>query len=281
MLPATLLLGLAPAVTSADAANLPRIVLHAGAGAQPISVLDRHQYLVDALGFQSGESVKIDVTSPTFGGNTVTQTKTATANGDGSVLGVSLYAPPRVKTGWTDVTATGQSSNKQAHGRIWVAYRPYVYLRSQSIAPNSWAVVEGREFVAGAPIRAQITIQESNGSQQTITVTAAADNGGNFTKWVRIPNYTSAGNYVFTVLDTVGGFKRYAKLSVSQQPAPKPTATPTLHAAAHVSPSVTLPNQDVTLSGSGFPSRLHCRSPSGRATRCSRCHSRRRARRRT
>lgn len=254
LLAGLLLVGLSPATATVRAAAPPRITLHVNGSAQPISVLARHQFLVDAMGFQGGESIKVQVSYPTFGGNTVLQTRTVTAGSDGSATGISLYAPGRAKIGWADVAATGQSSGKQAHGRIWIAYRPYVYLRDQSIAPNSWAVVEGRAFVTGASVRVQITIQESNGSQQTLTVNASADNSGNFTKWVRIPGYTSAGNYTVTVFDTVGGFKRYAKLSVSQQPAPKPTATPTAHASALVSPSATLPNQDVVVSGSGFPS---------------------------
>jgi len=260
---AVLLLGLLPTAHLAGAASLPHIGLHVAGSAKPITVQDRHQFLVDAFGFQSGESVKIQATFPGYNGNDILQTRTATANGSGNVVGVTMYAPAGAKTGWTNLTATGQGSNKQAQGRVWVFYRPYISLNNTSITAGAVFRVDGHAFVANSPIRVQITIQGSGGNSQTITVTATADNNGNFSKWIRIPGYTSTGSYTVAAIDTLGGFRRYAKLTVSPHPAPRATATvtpaptatpkPSLHAAGSVVPSVTLPNQDVTFTGTGFP----------------------------
>lgn len=253
--------GLAPRVLPAAAASSPpRIVLHAGGSAQPIVAVDRSRFLVDAQGFQSGESIKIQATFSTYSGNDIVQTRTATANGQGNVSNVAMYAPGGAKAGWAILTAAGQGSKKQAQGRVWVTYRPYIYLNNQSITAGSAVAVNGRGFVSDAQVRVEVTVQ-SGGSPQTISVMAGADTNGNFTKWIRIPGYTSTGSYTIAATDTIGGFKRYAKLAVTTHPAPKATATPTptatpkpsIHASARVFPAATLPNQDVTFSGNGFP----------------------------
>lgn len=266
---AVLLYGVLPSALTVRAAGStpPRIQLKVNGGNPAITVVDRDHFLVDGSGFQSGEPVKLQATFPAYSGNNIVENRTVTADGNGNFSNVTMYAPPGAKAGWSTLTATGQTSNKTAQGRVWVAYQPYIFLNRSSVTPGSWVAVSGRGFVASSPVKVELTIQSDGGNSQTITVSTTADNNGNFTKWTRIPNYTSAGSYTVTATDTTAGFKRYAKLNVTRQaapnPAPKATATPTAtpsptakpssHALASVVPSVTLPNQDVTFTGSGFP----------------------------
>lgn len=240
---------------------LSLIVLRIGGSTASTAVVDRQGFFVDVLDLQNGETVKLQATFPTYSGNDIVENKTVTANAKGTVFNVGMYAPAGAKVGWASLTATGQTSNKQAQGRVYVLYRPYIFLNKKTIVPNSSFAVNGRGFVSNGQVRVQITIQGSGGNTQTLSATATADNNGNFTKWIRLPGYTSPGTYTVTAAGLLSGIKRYAKLSVSQQPAPKPTAAPTAnptsppaaHASASVVPDVTLPNQDVTMSGHGFP----------------------------
>ena len=259
-----LLSGLLPSALprrAAAATGPPRLVLTAGGSAKPITVVDRHRFLVNAPGFQGGESVKIQATYPTYSGDDIVQSRTATANGGGNVSNVSMFAPAGAKAGWASVTAVGQTSNKQAQGRVLVAYRPYIFLADKSIAIGSSVTVKGRAFVANTQVRVQITIRDTSGNTPTLSVTATADNNGNFTRSIRIPGYTTPGTYTVTATDMTGGFKRNARVAVSRRPAPRPTPRPTatatpqptFHPSARVVPSATLPNQDVTFTGTGFP----------------------------
>ena len=237
---------------------LPLITLRVNDGTPVVSVLDRHAFFVDALGFQSGESVRFQAAFPAYSGNTIVETRTATADRTGNVYSVSMYAPAGAKAGQATLIATGQSSNRQASGHISVIYQPFLVLNPASITAGSAVAVTGHGFVSNTGVQVQINVQN-------LSATTTADNNGDFTRWITIPAYTSSGTYTVTATDLTSGIKAYAKLSVSQRPAPKPTAiptptptpkptpTPTFHASVKVLPSVTLPNQIVTLTGQGFP----------------------------
>jgi hypothetical protein len=245
---------------------LPLIVLRPNTPTTPATVVDRQGFFVDALGFQSGETVNLQATFPTYSGNDVIENRTAAADSNGNVYNVTFSAPPGAKIGWAQLTATGASSKSQAQGRVYIVYRPFIFLNHASVAPGSAVAVSGRGFESNATVRVQITIQSTDGSAQTITVTAATDNNGDFSRFIRIPGYTSPRNYTITVTGLTTGLKRYAKLVVSQSPSPKATATTapaptathtptptTFHASSNVFPSATLPNQFVTMVGQGFP----------------------------
>lgn len=249
------------------------LVLRVNGGPSQTTVVDRRGFFVDALGFQPGETVKIQATYATFDSNNVVETRTPVADASGRVFNVSMFAPAGAKAGWAAISAAGQSSNRVVQGRVYVAYRPYIVLNHKSIQAGSSVAVLGRDFVANSTIRIQIAIFGVGGNSQTLTATTQADNNGAFTRWIRIPGYTSAGTYTVGAVGATAGNKRYAKLTVTRKPAPRATATPTpkptarptaqptpkptarpvYHATARVLPAVTLPNQTVTLTGHGFP----------------------------
>ena len=241
-------------------------VLRVGGSSPSAIVVDRRGFFVDVLGFQSGESVRIEARFPTYSGNDVVESKTPTVDSHGNAWNVAMYAPADAKAGWATLAATGQTSNKQVGGRIYVAYYPFIWIKQKSIVAGGWFQVLGAGFVSDASVRISVTIQGGNGNSQTLSASATADRYGNINKWMRIPSYTSASTYSVTAQDLTGGFKRYAKLVVTAKPAPKPTAKPTpqptakptatptsTHASLIVLPAQTLPNQDVSLAGVSFP----------------------------
>jgi hypothetical protein len=263
--------GLLPSAAPARAAP-PRLQLHVGGTATPINVLDRQNFVVDAFGFQPGEQVQIQVSFTAYNGNTITATKTATANVNGNVTNVTITAAAGAKQGWADVKATGQTSKREATGRVYVLYRPSISLNDNTVQLGKSVQVTGKGFVANASVRISIDINTDSGTQ-TLSQTATTNYWGNFSKWVRIPNYTKPGTYNVTVTDTQSGIRRLSRLLVTQQPAPKPTSTPqpkatntptrtptptatpkpSFHGSASVFPGSTLPNQNITVVGTGFP----------------------------
>jgi hypothetical protein len=245
---------------------LPLLVLRAGAGATPTTVVSPHGFYVDALGFAKNENIQIQATLPSYSGNNSVETRSPNANASGAVYGVFFTTPGNAKVGWATVTATGGTSKNSAQGRVYVTYRAFIRLKSTTVNAGSAAAVLGQGFVANSQVR--LVIGLSGG--QTVNVTAVTDGNGNFTKWVRIPNTASSGTYTVTAVGVATGFKHYAKLTINAQaPAPKPTATakptatsapkptatskPVFHASGFVLPKITLPNQNVTFTGRGYP----------------------------
>jgi hypothetical protein len=245
---------------------LPLIVVRTGAPTASATVIAHLPFYIDAFGFAANESVKIQVTFPTYSGNDVVVTRTPNADAHGNVNNVVVTPPNGAKIGYATITAAGQTSNKQAPGRVYVAYRAYIALTKSSVTVGTSAGILGRGFVSYAQVHLQITINSSSG-QQTLSVTASTNANGNFTKYIAIPNYTNPGTYTVTAIEVSSGLKHYAKLTVlsrkarptprpTTQPTPKPTAQPTakpLHSVVSVLPAKTLPNQDVSTSGTGFP----------------------------
>jgi hypothetical protein len=162
--------------------------------------------------------------------------------------------------------ASGQTSNKQAPGRVYVQYRGFIRLVKSTITLGSAVGVVGRGFVSYSTVRIQLTISTSSGSQ-TLSVTASTNAQGNFTKYLTVPGYAKAGSYTVVAIGVATGLKHYAKVTVASRqapPTPKPTAKPTasptpqptarpLHSVVSVLPRSTLPNQDISLAGTGFP----------------------------
>jgi hypothetical protein len=245
---------------------LPLIVVRTGAPTASETVIAHSAFYVDALGFAANEAVKIQATFPTYSGNDVVVTRTPNADAHGNVYNVVLTPPNGAKIGYATVTAVGQTSNKQAPGRVYVVYRGYIVLRKPSVTVGTAAGVVGHGLVSYSDVRVQITINTSNG-QQTLSVNASTDANGNFTKNIAIPNYTSPGTYTVVATGVATGLKHYAKLTVTgrqAKPTPKPTAQPTakptaqptakpLHSVVSVLPQKTLPNQSISFAGTGFP----------------------------
>lgn len=242
------------------------LVVHTGAPTAATTAVAHLPIFIDALGFAANETVRIQATFPTYSGNDVVVTRTPNADGQGNVFNAEIFPPNGAKVGWASVTAAGQNSNKQAPGRIYLTYRAYITLVKSSVVVGNAAGVVGHAFVSYSNVRVQITINSSNG-QQTLTVNAFTDANGNFTKYLTIPSYANPGTYtvVATGLDT--GQKHYARLNVSgrnatatpkptAKPTPQPTAVPTakpLHSVVSVFPAKTLPNQRISVTGTGFP----------------------------
>ena len=241
---------------------LPLIIVRTGAPTATTTVIAHSGFFIDALGFAANESVKIQVTFPTYSGNDVLVTRTPNADSHGNVYNVGVNPPNGVKVGFATLTAVGQTSNKQAPGRVYVVYRSSIVLNKSTVTVGTAAGIVGHDFVSYSQVRVQITINTNSG-QQTLSVTASTDGNGNFTKYVAIPSYTSPGTYTVVATDVDTGQKVYARLNIvgrQVKPTPKPTAQPTaqptakpLHAAASVLPHQTLPNQDVSFAGTGFP----------------------------
>lgn len=227
---------------------LPLLVLRAGGATHNTTVVDRTKFFVDVVGFSAGESVKVQGTFTAYNGNSIIESHTISVNSHGNAWNILLNAPNNAKAGQATVTAAGQTSNKQAQGHVNVVYRPSIYLTHSSVNSGSWITVNGRGFVSNAQVRVQINVPSNNGTTQTISVTASADGNGNFSKAIHLPSYVDAGSYTVTATDLTGGFKRFAKLTVT-----KPPAKRTLTASLSLLPSVTLPNQDITLVGTNFP----------------------------
>lgn len=245
---------------------LPLLVVRTGAPTASIAVLAHLPFYVNALGFAPNETVKVQVTFHTYSGNDVVVTRTPTADAKGTVSMLTITPPRGAKVGYAALTAAGQTSNKQAPGRVYVLYRAFIVLKKTSISTGTAAGIVGRGFVAFSNVRVQITINGTNG-QQTLSVTATTDVRGDFTKYITIPNYAAAATYTVVATSVDTGIKHYAKLTVTARPAkstPKPTAQPTakptvqptakpLHSVASVLPKKTLPNQDISFAGTGFP----------------------------
>jgi hypothetical protein len=237
---------------------LPLLVVRTGAPTASTTAVAHAAFYIDALGFAANEAVKIQVTFPTYSGNDVVVTRTPNADAHGNVYNVVVTPPNGAKIGYATVSAIGQTSNKQAPGRVYVVYRGYIVLTKPSVTVGTSAGIAGHGFVSYSQVRVQITINSSSG-QQTLTVNASTDANGNFTKYIAIPNYTNPGNYTVTAMEVSSGLKHYAKLSVVSRKAkstPQPTAQPTarpLHSVVSVLPHSTLPNEDVSFAGTGFP----------------------------
>ncbi len=248
---------------------LPLIVVRTGAPTASAAVIAHLPFYIDALGFAPNEAVKIQITFPTYSGNDVVVTRTPNADAHGNVYNVVVTPPNGAKVGFAAVTAAGQTSTKQAPGRVYVVYRAYIVLVKSSATVGTSAGIVGRGFVSYAQVRLQITINTSSG-QQTLSVTASTDGNGNFTKYIAIPGYTSPGTYTVVATSVDTSQKHYAKLNVvarptrptpkpTAQPTPKPTAQPTakpLHTVVSALPHRTLPNQDISVSGTGFPANV-------------------------
>lgn len=245
---------------------LPLLVVRTGAPTASVAVIAHMPFFIDALGFAANEAVKIQITFPTYSGNDVVVTRTPNADAHGNVYNVGVNPPNGAKVGNAAVTAAGQTSNKQAPGRVYVVYRAYIVLIKSSVTVGTAAGITGHGFVSYGQVHVQITIN-SSGGQQTLSVTASTDANGNFTKYIAIPNYTHPDTYNVVATGADTGIKRYAKLNVvarpakptpkpTAQPTPKPTAQPTakpLHSVVSVLPTKTLPNQYISISGTGFP----------------------------
>jgi hypothetical protein len=245
---------------------LSLIVVRAGAPAASATVVAHAAFTLDALGFTANEAIKIQVTFPTYSGNDVVVTRTPNADAHGDVYGVVITPPNGAKIGYASITAAGQTSNKQAQGRVYVLYRGYIVLKKASISVGSAAGIVGYGFVSYSDVRLQITINTGSG-QQTLSVTAPTDVHGNFTKYIAIPGYAAVGTYTVTATSVATGLKHYAKLAVTSRPvkatpkpAPKPTAQPTaqptakpLHSVVTILPQRSLPNQNISFAGTGFP----------------------------
>jgi hypothetical protein len=233
---------------------LPLLVVRTGAPTASATVIAHMPFYIDALGFAANEAVKIQATFPTYSGNDVVVTRTPNADANGNAYNVVMTPPNGAKIGFANVTAAGQTSNKQAPGRVYVIYRAYIVPVKSTVTVGTAAGIVGRAFVSNSDVRVQITINSSNG-QQTLSVTATTDGNGNFTKYITIPSYANPATYTVVATDVASGLKRYAKINVvarPPQPTPQPTAKP-LHPAATVLPHQTLPNQDVSFAGTGFP----------------------------
>jgi hypothetical protein len=245
---------------------LPLLVVRTGAPTASTAVLAHLPFYVNALGFAPNETVKVQVTFHTYSGNDVVVTRTPTADAKGTVSMLMITPPRGAKVGFAALTAAGETSNKQAPGRVYVLYRAFIVLKKASITTGTAAGIVGHGFVAYSDVRVQITINGTNG-QQTLSVTATTDVNGDFTKYITIPNYAAAATYTVVATSVDTGIKHYAKLTVAARqakPTPKPTAQPTakptaqptakpLHSVASVLPKKTLPNQDISFSGTGFP----------------------------
>lgn len=241
---------------------LPLIVVRTGAPTASATVVAHSAFYVDALGFAANEVVKLQVTFPTYSGNDVVVTRTPTADSHGNVYNVAIMPPNGAKVGYAAVMAIGQTSNKQAPGRVYVVYRGYIVLQKSSLVVGNSVGIVGHGFVSYSNVRLQITINTNNG-QQTLSVTASTDVNGNFTKYIAIPNYTNPGTYTVVATNVSTGLKHYAKLVVTarqSRPTPKPTAQPTaqptakpLHSVVTTLPRSTLPNQTISVAGTGFP----------------------------
>jgi hypothetical protein len=250
----------------------PHLELRVGSNATTVTVLDRTQFIVDAFGFQPGEQIEIQASFGTYNGNTITANRTVPANTSGNVFSVNITAPAGAKAGLANVTATGLTSRRQARGRVSVVYHPTFSLNATTIQAGKSVLINGTGFVANAPVRVAVDIFTGSGTQ-TLSQTVETNYWGNFSTSLRIPDYTRPTTYTFFATDTVGGFRLTARLTVTQQPAPRPTNTPqpratatptrtptptatprpTYHASASVFPGTTLPNQNITIIGMGFP----------------------------
>jgi hypothetical protein len=228
---------------------LTLIVLRVGGGTAGATVTDRQRFFADVIGVQNGETVKLQATFPTYSGNSVVETRTPTADQHGNFYSVLLTAPNGAKLGWADMSATGQTSNKQAQGRVYVAYHPYVVLKSSSVAAGDTATIVGHGFVSDAQVKVNMNVQTADGKPMTLTTTATADSNGNFQTSLRIPSNAAQASYTLTATDLTAGFKRYARLAV-QAGSTQPSGNGRI--SVDVLPSVTLPNETVTFVGSGY-----------------------------
>jgi hypothetical protein len=229
---------------------LTLIVLRPNGGTAAATVTDRQRFFVDVIGVQNGETVKLEGTFPTYSGNSVVETRMPTADQHGNLFNVLLTAPNGAKLGWAGLTATGQKSNRQAQGRVYVAYHPYVVLKSASIAAGDNAVVVGHGFVSDATVKLQVTVQTTQGNAVNVSVNATADANGDFTTSIKIPNNAAQATYTIAATDLTGGFKRYARLAIQPGTGTGPTGNGRI--SVDILPSVTLPNQTVTMVGSGY-----------------------------
>jgi hypothetical protein len=244
---------------------LPVLVVQPGGTTQTITVVARRAFFVSGAGFKAGEQVSLQASFPQYSGNTTLVNKNATAGTDGKFSGIILVVPNNAKATTATLTATGATSGSKAAGHLAVTYQPYIFLQAKSVQVGKNAVVSGRGFVANASVRVQIRIPTTGGQTQILSVDATADGKGNFDKAVHIPSTTAAGTYTVSAVGLTGGFKKYARLTIVRAPAPNPTATPTptptptpkpsthYNAVAQVIPGVTLPNQNVTVTGNHFP----------------------------
>jgi 5-hydroxyisourate hydrolase-like protein (transthyretin family) len=219
---------------------VPYAALQVGAKASTIAVTPGRVFYAGGSGFQAGENATLAVSFPLINGSSVAVTKTVAIDENGRFNATLIRLPTGVKQATISVSATGQSSHKQATSDVALTYHPSISLSSKTARPGGSVTVNGSGFLPN--VQVVVTLSAPNGSQSTVTVTqnATTNANGSFSLPLNVPGNVAPGTYTVTARGTVSGLTASAKLTAN------------LAAALSLSTGKVAPGQTVKVSGAGF-----------------------------
>jgi hypothetical protein len=219
---------------------LPRAELVVGGKAQTITVGSGHNFYIVGSGFAPQETVHITATFALNNGNTVTVSKTTTADASGKIAEMLITVPGNVKMGTYKLTATGASSGHSATASIVVAYHPSISLNTSSVRPGGTVTVTGSGFAPYSRVTISLPLTRTNGTSLTLAKTVIASAAGNVSARFTLPVAIRTGSYRVSAHGATSGLTVARAYVVSL--APSITAHPA---------SIT-PGGKISLTGTGF-----------------------------
>lgn len=217
---------------------LPVITLIPGTHPHAVNISPGESFFVYGSGYKPGENVQIAMGFPLYNGNTLSVSRTVTANQQGA-FSVTLTAPANAKQTTVNVTATGTASKKTAGAQANVVYHPTLTVTPQ-VPPGGTVTIYGNHYVPDSTVHVSVSTTLSNGTTQTLTRTVTVNGTGGFGTSITLPRDMKPGTYTVTATDPNSGLRASSAFSS------------VIKAAISVSPATAAPGSFATVTGTGF-----------------------------